>query len=246
MSFTRSAGYTTPGRLTTTGASTSSFFNRLPILLLDPNNSASYPGTGTTYTDVSGYGHHFTKSSGTFISTPIKCFQAGIFSTNTGNFIGGDVTIQAWINTTGVGTQVSLHYRLMQIMSAEIPGNPGNPTDFGFGIGSTGKLVFGNGPSDTSVTSTTAVNTGVWLNVAVTRNNSTGAVRLYINGVLDKSGSTEYNRLLNVQPNLLIGAGTDGGTNWSGYMGSIIVYDKVLSNDAILSNFTTSRATYGV
>lgn len=209
------------------------------VLYLDPS---SYPGSGTTYTDLSGAGHDFTKKSGTYITSPIKCFQAGIF--NATNFITDNLTIQVWINTTGVGT-AAVHYRLMQIMSAEIPGNPGDPTDFGFGINNAGKLAYGNGGADITVATTNSVNTGTWLNVAVTRTKSSGAVKLYINGALDKSGASGSGNSLNVQTNLQIGAGTDGGTNWSGYMGIFLTYSSVLSDADILNNFYATRSIYG-
>lgn len=233
-------------QLTTTSGLSISFTNSSRVitdnlvLYLDPS---SYPGSGTTYTDLSGAGHNFTKISGTYITSPIKCFQAGIF--NATNFITDNLTIQVWINTTGVGTQ-TVHYRLMQIMSAEIPGNPGDPTDFGFGINNTGKLAYGNGAADITVATTTAVNTGTWVNVAVTRTKSSGAVKLYINGQLSRSGTSGSGNALNVQPNLLIGAGTDGGTNWSGYMGVFLTYSSVLQDADILGNFNATRAAHGI
>lgn len=215
-------------------------------LYLDPNDILSYPGTGNTYTDLSGGGHNFTKIAGTFVSSPIKSFNGGIF--NATNFLGSDTTIQAWINTTGIGSASGATHRFqMQIMSAELIGNPSNPTDFGFGLNRTGKLGFGTGISDNTVYTTASVNTGVWLNVAIVRTALTGGVRLFINGVLDKAGLTDANvGALTAQSNLLIGRGTDGGVDWTGLMGSILVYNASLTDDDVLQNFTTQRATYGV
>ena len=215
-------------------------------LYLDPANVLSYPGTGNTYTDLSTAGNNFTRSAGTFVSSPVKSWNGGIF--NRTNFLGSDVTIQAWINTTGVGSLSGATHRFqMQIMSAELSGNPSNPTDFGFGINRTGKLGFGTGISDGTVYTTDSVNTGVWLNVAIARVALTGGVKLYINGVLNKSGNTDANvGELTAQSNLLIGAGSDGGVNWTGLMGSILVYNSTLTDLQILNNFNDQRSDYGV
>lgn len=209
------------------------------VLYLDPS---SYPGSGTTYTDLSGAGHNFTKSSGNYITSPIKCFQNGIFGTTTGNFLGDDMTIQTWINTTSVGSG-NEHWRQMQVMSAEVPG-AGN--DFGFGLNQSGRIQWGNGPSDGTIASPAVVNTGAWLNVAVTRKKSTGGVKLYVNGVNVASATKDSGNTLNAQSNLLIGAGTDGGKNWNGYMGIFLTYSVVLSDADVLNNFNATRATYRI
>lgn len=248
MSFTRSIGYTTPAELSSIMGGQSSFRTFIIVttiitdnlvLYLDPSN---YPGSGTTYTDLSGAGHNFSKNSGTFITSPIKCFQNGIFATTSGNFLGNDMTIQAWINTTAVGSG-NEHWRQMQVMSAEVPGS-GN--DFGFGLNQSGKIQWGNGPSDGTIASPAAVNTGAWLNVAVTRNKTTGSVNLYINGINVATATKDIGNTLNAQSNLLIGAGTDGGKNWNGYMGVILAYTSVLSGAGILNNFNATRTTYGI
>jgi hypothetical protein len=215
-------------------------------LYLDPSNTSSYSGSGNTYTDLSTAGNTFTKTAGTFVSSPIKSFSGGIF--NRTNFLGSDVTIQAWINTTGVGSpSVGTHRGQMQIMSAELSGNPTNPTDFGFGINNAGKLGFGTGASDVTVYTTTSVNTGVWLNVAVVRTAVSGGVKLYINGVLSKTGNTDANvGDLTAQTNLAIGTGGDGGVSWTGLMGSILVYNSSLTDADILQNFTSQQDTYGL
>ena len=221
-----------------------------PSLYLDPNNLTSYPGTGNIYTDLSGNGRNFTRSAGTFVSSPIKSWSGGVFTRT--NYIGTDTTIQAWINTTSIGnTGGATHRFLMQIMSAELSGNPANPTDFGFGINGSGalagKLSFGTGGSDVTVSSNTSVNTGTWTNVAVTRKESTGVVKLYINGVLDKTGNCDANAgALSAQTNLSIGTGTDGGKTWIGLMGAILTYSSVLTDAKILSYYNDTKATYGL
>jgi hypothetical protein len=212
-------------------------------LYLDPVYAQSYPGTGNTYTDLSPARNNFTRSTGTFVSSPVKSFSGGVFTR--ANFLQTDVTIQAWINTTGVGTG-TFHYLQMQILSAESGGSVTNPTDFGFGINSGGKLGFGTGSSDATIVTDTSVNTGAWLNVAATRTGA-GAIRLFINGVLVKSGTGDTNAgALTSQPTITLGGGDDGGTNWTGLMGSVLVYNAALTESQLLTNFNAQRAAYGV
>jgi hypothetical protein len=211
------------------------------VLNLDAGNTYSYSGPGNTWYDTSGYNNNFIINTGTYISTPIVCFQNGVFSQTTGNFLGNDMTIQSWINTTSNGNGNS-HWMQMQIMSAE---TPGSASDFGFGVNQNGQLQWGNGPSDGSITSTNVVNTGNWINVAVTRNKATGNINLYINGVNINSGTLDSGNSLTSNNNLIIGSGTDGGKNWIGYMNNILAYTSVLTDSDILSNYNNQKTIYG-
>lgn len=207
-------------------------------LNLDAGNPSSYPGTGNTWTDLSGTGHNFTKSAGTYVASPIKCFSGGYFTAT--NFYGDDFTIQAWINTTSVGNN-SNHYGYMQIVSAE---TLGNSNDFGFGVNQSAKLGFGAGPSDAAVATVLSVNTGTWVNVAVTRTKSTGGVKLYINGVLNRTGTSNSGNSLNAATNVTIGGGADQSKTWVGLMNNILSYNVVLSDANILQNYYAQYLTY--
>lgn len=207
-------------------------------LNLDAGNPASYPGTGNTWTDLSDTGHNFTKSAGTYVASPIKCFSGGSFTAT--NFFGDDLTVQAWINTTSVGNNNN-HYGYMQIISAE---TLGNSNDFGFGVNQSAKLGFGAGPSDATVATVASVNTGTWTNVAVTRTKSTGGVRLYINGILNRTGSSNSGNTLNAATNVTIGGGADQSKTWIGLMNNILSYSTVLSDASILQNYYAQYSTY--
>jgi hypothetical protein len=209
------------------------------VLDLDAGKRDSYPGSGNTWRDLTGFGNNFTRSAGTFVSTPIKSFSGGFFS-RTNDFFGDDMTIQSWINTTSVGNY-NTHYGQMQIMSAEVLGN-GN--DFGFGVRQDAKLGFGAGPNDVSVATTGSVNTGVWINVAVTRVKLTGGVRLYINGVLDKSGTSNTGNTLTAATNVTIGGGADQSKTWIGLMNNVLAYNVALSDNDILQNYNAQKGRY--
>ena len=83
-----------------------------------------------------------------------------------------DFTILTWIRTVLAGYGKN-HYETMYIASAEVGGAA---ADWGFGVDKDGYLAFGHGPQDVTLTSTTKVNTGLWVQVAVTRVMTTGAI----------------------------------------------------------------------
>jgi hypothetical protein len=219
-------------------------------LWIDPS---TYPGTGTTITDSSGNGRTFTFAGTplpTYVASPIKSIgfvRNSAFSTYNrleinSIFLGDDMTIQAWISTSNVG-QDTWHYLLMTIMATEV-GGPGN--DWGFGVNNSGKLSFGAGTSDTTIASTSSVNTGTWINVAATRVKSSGLITLYLNGASNGSGTGNAGNSLTSATKVWIGSGQDGGYSFGGLIGQVLAYTSALSAADIAYNFSISRSTYGI
>jgi hypothetical protein len=224
-------------------------------LYLNPSNSLSYPGSGTIWYDLSGLGHDTTLEGNptlpTFVSSPIKSFlfvQSGAYGSanrieTSSNFLGNDMTLQCWVNTTVVGNDTA-HYRLAYIMGAEV-GGAGN--DWGFGVNNSGKLAFGNGTNDVTINTTASVNTGQWINVAATRTESTGSISLYINGILDTTSTgPTANNTLDAASQIWIGCGQDGpATSIGGNIGIVLAYSSVLNSTEILSNYNSTKSNYG-
>jgi hypothetical protein len=226
-------------------------------LNLDPNISDSYPGTGTTVTDLSGANRHGTFAGSTlptFNNVSPKAFQfTRALINNTAStaskitvdskFLTDNFTIQTWIKTSQVGHS-SVHYTTMFIMASECGGGA---NDWGFGVNNSGKLAFGAGTSETTIATPESVNTDRWVNVAASRNKSTGAIRLYINGVLKNSGNgSSGNSLTCSQDNKTwIGNGQDGTAySFGGSIGSVLAYTKVLSDADILTNYNATSGTF--
>jgi len=122
--------------------------------------------------------------------------------------------------------------------------------DFGFGIDSDGNLAYGDGSyenADITIRTTTSVNTGDWTFVTVTRSKSTGEVKLYINGILDTTGTCNVGNTLSTAEFVLIGSETDyPGYTFGGNIGAILGNTSVLSEADVLNNFNVQRATYGL
>lgn len=232
------------------------------VLYLDASNSLSYPGTGTTWKDLSPDANNGNiVYSPTYVSSPIKCFSL----VNPISFPGGtnqrinlskknigdDFSICAWINTTNKGKGNTSHLNLMWIVGAETSGTPTPPAagDFGFGICADGKLGFGCSPQDfTLIQSKDIVNTGAWVNVVMTRARVTGSIKFYINGVASGSGLLQANgSILNATtPSIGFPGGLEDGYSFTGLIGNVLFYTSVLTSSEAYSNYQIQKRTYGI
>lgn len=153
-------------------------------------------GSGTTAanfsTNFSGLNGTLTNGP-TWLSSPVSFFANALqFDGSNDNVVipksvTSDFTIEYWVSTTstGPGASGTQWYGGNGIVDAEVPGGTND-----FGTALTGsKLAFGIGNPDVTIHSVTDINTGAWFHVAVTWQQSSGAMRLYINGVLEASGT---------------------------------------------------------
>lgn len=240
-----------------TSASTTIITSNL-ALYLDPSDNSSYSGSGSTIFDLSG-----NSRNGTIEGTPlpnyensaIKSFVFERFTVDdtastkgkirvNGNFLTDEFTIQTWIKTNLVG-RFKPHYTTMFIVAAECGGVS---NDWGLGIDDSGKLAFGAGPNDVTIATDEQVDTDTWTNVAVSRSMLDGRVKLYINGVLKKSGISNAGNSLTCSQdnNTWIGNGQDGPAySFGGRIGSVLGYTAVLSDLNIQQNFEATSSKYG-
>ncbi|MCE9541848.1 LamG domain-containing protein [Candidatus Kaiserbacteria bacterium] len=148
----------------------------------------------------------------------------------------GDFSICSWFKTTGVGGG-GAHFEFMAIADSEVP--VVSDGDFGFGIDSSGRLGYGGGGGGgldfVNVLTTGAVNDGVWHHGCVTRDESDGSARLYLDGVLADS-DTLATGAMNANPVLRLGGFQDtggNGKNFTGMLDELRVYSRVLTSDEV-------------
>ena len=160
--------------------------------------------------------------------------------------MSGDFTYCAWINTFKRVANGLVEPHIMFIISEK---TTNANSYFGFGIDNTDKLSYIDSSSTGNVktlNSTQSVNTGKWNFVAVTRNQTTGQVVLYINGIADINGTCNVG-ILNTNDYLLIGSATYfPGYTFGGSIGAILGYTSILSADDILRNFESARRIYRI
>ena len=217
------------------------------VFSIDPANPRSYPGSGTTVTDIVGTNNGTFSSSPTFVNE-----NGGIIdfdSTDRINFdnfdIGtNDLSVTSWIRTT----HSSFQYIIAQ-------GGQNNSSDQrGFGIATNGDgYVYGFIATTTrtfvSGNPTTAVNDGNWHQVAGVWDRS-DKLTWYVDGVFDQEGdisSADGYDISKVGLNCFLGTyGSATGGFFHGDLGPTLLYNRALSAGEILQNYNRVKGRFGL
>lgn len=211
---------------------------------LDASNTASYPGTGTTWTDLQG------NDNGTLVNGPT-------FNANNGGSIVTD-GVNDFIRVgrvagTGTSTQ-SMTYELW-INPADNDGNimsmaANNPQD-GWNmppIAASGGRFRGKVWANNYIFSNNFTQ-GTWYQVVLTWNYPSRTQSLYVNGVLNAAqGGITYGSS-NVDNFLFLGQQNPGADNtgmFGGRYGIFRIYNRALTANEILQNFNANRSRYGI
>ena len=223
------------------------------VLALDAANTKSYPGSGTTWTDLSGKGNNGTISGATYTSGTGGYFDfdgdddyinLGTISTShvlqMNDPSGGGLTISWWgyFDDTGDSFQ--------RIFDKSSGGSASN----GWAIytdetgSNTTTLSLGSAGSDTTISNSYLTST--WQNWCITWVKSSGTYVTYLNGVQDKTGTRTWN-VPSSQTNARIGSWNHStGREYNGKIASLKIYDKALSATEVTQNFNSFRGRYGI
>ena len=205
-------------------------------LQLDPNNPASYPGTGSRYYDISGYGADIT-----LIGSPTYTSGTPSYFTFDGSSQYGTGSTSGVLGATQYSKSMWFQYGTYALNNNILSSDPGGHFTFGSGQ----NRIF-SGHSDwgdyNAFPSNATFNLNTWYYVAVTFNTSVG-MTMYVNGVFDSSST--YN--LNPRP----GDGSVGLANFSGSnffggkIGHCFCYNVELTASEVLQNYNSTKAFYG-
>jgi hypothetical protein len=194
----------------------------------------SFDNPGDRFVNTGSAGTTFSPAEGTIT------FETGVGGGTTAVFAGSaslqasdspltaGLTVSFWMKTT---TDNSLSgeqwYHGAGLVDGELGGDT---TDWGISqIGT--QLAFGIGSSDTTIFSTSNVDTGNWIHVAATWDTS-GTMNLYLNGSLEATevfGSSDPRDPFN---QFFIGQDL-GGNFYTGSLDEIRIYDIALSSGQI-------------
>jgi hypothetical protein len=212
------------------------------VLDLDAAKRDSYPGSGTTWFDISGNGYTGTLTNeptfdsangGSIVFDGVDDFIAGSTSPNFA-FGTGDFTISYWtyINAfSGTGTPTFIDLRT----SGPGPGYADYIQTNKF------KLFINN---TDAYTSTGSISIGSWYNITTTRQSTTLSV--YFNGVLDGTASNNANLTENGF-RLARNINTVGTSYLNGRIASVLIYKgKSLTSQEVTQNYNALKGRYGL
>lgn len=228
------------------------------VLALDAGNTKSYPGSGSTWTDLSGNGRNgalsggptYSSSNGGFLGfdgtndyanipspspfsgTQLFTFEIWLnFSSITGNF--GGVYKCAWLFSGGTGTGAGQPE--FAVLSANNSSFTPNTIFFGRGSGgTTGSL---------GVDVSSLISNGSWYQIVLVRSASNAQI-LYLNGSSIGTG--------NVSNSFSDGITNFGSlannSSYSGYLNgslsSIKIYNRALTAAEIRQNYNATKSRY--
>ena len=188
---------------------------------------AVYPFEGTV-NDMTGT-YNGTNSGATYGTGVVGSAAAQFNGTSSYVVVPKSVTknfsIAMWVKTTDTGA--AGQWRLGRGLVDATTGT--NKADFGTALNA-GKFSLGIGNPDTTLTSTTAVNDGNWHHVVGTYNSTTGAMQVYVDGVLNNSG-TGHAGTRSAGTNMRIGSIQTGiaGGFFNGLIDQVQIYNYVVS-----------------
>ena len=215
------------------------------VFAVDPANIRSYPGSGTTVTDLIG------TNNGTLVNSPqFNSDNAGIWT-----FDGNDeyidfgtslnftskISIGGWFKTSGTSNNT-------YIISKHITGLSQPYFVYGVYVDSSSKLVFRIGTSIAYlITSTTSIEDNAWHYFTGVYNGTN--IKLYIDGASDATPVSATGTLDQTSKKTTIGvviSGDDGSINneYDGKISLTHFYNHALSAQEVLQNYRALKGRF--
>lgn len=211
------------------------------VLNLDAGASSSYPGSGTTWTDLTG-----NSNTGTLTNGPTYSSSNGgsIVFDGTDDYVSFSSTTQSLGLTSSNGATLSCWLKLTLLSrwtGVFTFWGPAGNIDFGWDISPSNVLrIWKNG---TAVeTSSLSAYSNVWCNYVLV-SNSTGTI-FYINGTQFTTTSTSGN--VSFTNGRVLWFGDHWDNPIQGSSSNIQVHNRALTAAEIQQNFNATRGRYGI
>lgn len=218
------------------------------VLALDAGNTKSYPGSGTTWSDLSGNGN-----SGTLTNGPTFNSDNGgsiVFDGSNDYVNCGQGLVQAGSWTISAVCRFTVSNRLQAIF-CRTGAAPSYPQNYVLAVLSNNKFVVGSSAdSYAGVQSTTSISLNTWYYATGTYNSNTKKYSMYVNDNLE-----------GVSPTALVGSPSTAGTQYvtigagdglsaanpmGGRVAIVQLYNRELSTQEIQQNFIANRKRFGL
>ena len=217
------------------------------VLALDAGNSKSYPGSGTTWTDLSASGNNGTLVNG-----------VGYNSGNLGSLVFDGVNDYVNLGNILDYTTENFTFNTFFYLNSFTTSTPGqgpqlfwkgsfNTNGYYCAINADGTILFHtnqSGAGQFSYTSPGLIAVGVWNNVSVVRTGP--SVKIYINGVDRTNASATHINPTSSTGNFQLGA-YDAGFIYSNHrVATFQSYSRALSAAEIQQNFNALKGRFGL
>jgi hypothetical protein len=211
------------------------------VFYVDAANENSYPGTGTTWSDLVGGNDGTTTNSPTYSSSNGGYFEFD--GTNQDVDLGnGDdfnvnttITIDAWVNWSGNNA-----FDFTPVIDRQTSGS----NTWFFGFNGSSRLHFGSNGGNIQSTNTTWTE-GVWYHVAGTYNSTGLTGKLYIDGVSDTLSVDNYDAMgATSGRNVRIAGSNSQSRFFNGKIASVKFYNRVLSDAEVLQNYNALKSRF--
>lgn len=209
------------------------------VLYLDAANTRSYPGSGTTWYDLSS-----TKNDGTLIASPTYNGTSFTFNGSTqsvGSFPiqiadTGSKTISAFVNPIDSTTSMGICGTY-----AGVGGGWGVLLNYS----GNGEIIYFHAAGTTAGVNNAITAGNTWYHICAAYNKATTTVTFYRNGVQFGSPNTSVTTLT-LNP-INGGVAYDGqGRQFSGKISNIQIYNRVLSSTEVLQNYNALKSRFGL
>jgi hypothetical protein len=212
------------------------------VLYLDAANQRSYPGSGTTWSDISRGGNNGTLVNGptfssanggsiVFDGVDDYCFMTGFL---TANFM----TLCCWFRTS-----VQQNNKYLVAFGKNLTGN--NGFDLTFQDTQIGSYIATTGVGGGGNLYTTTYYDNQWHNLATSYDGS--AAKTYYDGILVATRSGMSGNLdIEATKRLNIGSWVNNGVNANCRISSVIIYNRALSATEVLQNYNATKTRFGL
>ena len=212
------------------------------VLALDAGDTNSYPGSGTTWTDLSGNGYTGTLRN----SVAYNSSNGGYFE-----FDGTDTAITTDLTRDNDNFSYSAWFQYDSGTGERdiIDTFEGTSTEWTRLNVQGGNHTFQIDNDDNkTILQGSAAQTNVWYNSVGTWDPSTGSMKLYVNGELDAQTTKAQTTTISGLSNLFIGARSSSSyvEDFIGNIACVYVYSKTLTASEVKQNFNALRRRFGI
>lgn len=221
------------------------------VMCLDATNVKSYPGTGTTWSDINGNNISTTiQNSGNNVSfsTGYAQFSPVDQTSSTGYYLINDsrissittqITLECWVNVTSIFSGIGARPISPRITEG------GSPIGFSLFNGIISYEINTSNGWVTGSVGNSACTFNTWICVSQTTDDANKLFKTYVNGI--QVASLSFTGTPQSGGGILIGRGFYGGTNnFYGKVSNVKYYNIVLTADQVKQNFNATRGRYGI